>query len=202
MQPFGLQGRSTALALFLGMQCHGGNGVGQPGWLVGRRAIRVPTYTTAVTQGGERGYDAGKKVNGRKRHVAVDTLGLLLAVAVHPANIQDRDGAILVLAKLKPLYCFLQVIFADSAYTGDNLAALCLSLSLSLVIVHRLAGIKGFVILPKRWIVERTLAWLSRQRRLSKDYEELIETSQAVVEIAAIRLMLERLENGRSIAHA
>jgi putative transposase len=121
-------------------------------------------------------------VNGRKRHIAVDTLGLLLTVAVHPANIQDRDGAILVLAKLKPLYCFLQVIFADSAYTGDNLAAICLSLSMTLILVHRLAGVKGFVVLPKRWIVERTLGWLSRQRRLSKDYEELIETSQAIVE--------------------
>jgi len=132
-------------------------------------------------------------VNGRKRHIAVDTLGLLLTVAVHPANIQDRDGAILVLAQLKPLYCFLQVIFADSAYTGDNLAAICLSLSMTLILVHRLAGVQGFVVLPKRWIVERTLGWLSRQRRLSKDYEESIETSQAIVEIAAIRLMLERL---------
>ena len=118
-------------------------------------------------------------------------------IVVHPANIQDRDGALLVLAELKPLYCFLRVIFADSAYSGDELVAVCLSLSLSLVIVHRLAGIKGFVVLPKRWIVERTLAWLSRQRRLSKDYEELIETSQAVVQIAAIRLMLERLEQRR-----
>ena len=136
-------------------------------------------------------------MNGRKRHVAVDTLGLLLAVVVHPANIQDRDGALLVLAELKPLYCFLRVLFADSACSGDDLAAVCLSLALSLVIVHRLAGVKGFVILPKRWIVERTLAWLSRQRRLAKDYEELIETSQAIVQIAAIRLMLERLENGR-----
>jgi len=136
-------------------------------------------------------------VSGRKRHIAVDTLGLLLTVAVHPANIQDRDGAILVLAQLKPLYCFLRVIFADGAYTGDHLAAVCLSLSM--ILVHRLAGIKGFVVLPKRWIVERTLAWLSRQRRLSKDYEELIETSQAVVQIAAIRLMLERLEKGRCL---
>jgi putative transposase len=140
-------------------------------------------------------------VNGRKRHVAVDTLGLLLTAAVHPANIQDRDGALIVLAQLKPLYCFLQVIFADGAYTGDHLAAVCLSLSMTLILVHRLAGTKGFVVLPKRWIVERTLAWLSRQRRLSKDYEELIETSQAVVQIAAIRLMLERLEKGSRLIH-
>jgi putative transposase len=101
------------------------------------------------------------------------------------------------LAELKPLYCFLRVIYADGACSGDDLAAVCLSLALSLVIVHRLAGIKGVVILPKRWIVERTLAWLSRQRRLAKDYEEVVETSQAIVQIAAIRLMLERLENGR-----
>jgi putative transposase len=170
----------------------GGSWAGRPGSQSNRRDHWQPEREDDGKRG-VRGYDAGKKVNGRKRHIAVDTLGLVLTVAVHPANIQDRDGAILVLAKLKPLYCFLQVIFADSAYSGDNLAAICLSLSMTLILVHRLAGVKGFVVLPKRWIVERTLGWLSRQRRLSKDYEELIETSQAIVEIAAIRLMLERL---------
>src|SRR4051812_3962780 len=105
----------------------------------------------------------------------------------------------IVLAQLKPLYCFLRVIFADS---GDNLAAVCLSLGLTLILVHRLAAVKGVVVLPKRWIVERTLGWLSRQRRLSKDYEELIETSQAIVEIAPIRLMLQRFEKGRGLIQA
>lgn len=124
---------------------------------------------------------------------------MLLAVAVHPANIQDRDGAILVLSKLKPLYCWLQVIFADGGYTGEGVAAICLSLSMMLIIVHRLAGVKGFVVLPKRWVVERTFGWLGRHRRLSKDYEELIETSQAMVEVAAIRTMLQRWKNNKEV---
>lgn len=162
-------------------------------------AAIIDSQSVKTTEsGGPRGYDGNKKVNGRKRHIAVDTLGLLLAIAVHPANIQDRDGAVLVLDKLKPLYCWLLIIFADGGYTGEGIAALCLSLAITLIIVQRRAGVQGFVVLPKRWIVERTLAWLGRHRRLSKDYERLIETSQAMVEAAAIRLMLERWMNNKS----
>ena len=144
-------------------------------------------------KGGPRGYDAAKKVKGRKRHIAVDTSGLLLGIAVHAADLQDADGAWDLLRKIKPLYCWLQAVFADSIY--DRLAALlaCLLLGLTLIIVRRIAGATGFVVLPRRWVVERTLGWLGRWRRLAKDYEELPEVSEAMVTVAMIRLMLHRL---------
>src|SRR3954454_15320842 len=108
-------------------------------------------------KGGPRGYDAAKKVWGRKRHVAVDTGGLLLGVIVHAADVQDADGVGDLLRHLKRLYCWLRVVFADSVY--DRLAALlaCFLLGLTLVIVRRLAGSEGFVLLPRRWVAERTL---------------------------------------------
>ncbi|HNC47068.1 MAG TPA: IS5 family transposase [Acidobacteriota bacterium] len=143
--------------------------------------------------GGERGYDAGKKVKGRKRHILVDTLGLLLVVKVHAANIQDRDGAKLLLEEISDQFPRLELIWADGGYAGkliDWVAVTCLWL---LVIVKRNAEAKGFYVLPKRWIVERTLAWLSNCRRLSKDYERLPETSEAFCYLAMIRLMLKRL---------
>jgi putative transposase len=132
-------------------------------------------------------------VKGRKRHIAVDTSGLLLGVVVHAADIQDADGAGDLLRRLKPLYCWLRAVFADGIY--DRLAALlaCGLLGLALVIVRRGAGVSGFVIVPRRWVVERTLGWLGRWRRLSKDYEELPEVSEAMITLAMIRLMLQRL---------
>ena len=142
---------------------------------------------------GLRGYDAAKKVKGRKRHIAVDSSGLLLGIAVHAADIQDADGAWDLLGKIKPLYCWLRVVFADGIY--DRLAALlaCFLLGLTLIIVRRIVGTTGFVVLPRRWVVERTLGWLGRWRRLAKDYEELPEVSEAMVTVAMIRLMLHRL---------
>ncbi len=144
-------------------------------------------------KGGPRGYDAAKKVKGRKRHVAVDTSGLLLGIAVHAADIQDADGVGDLLRRLKRLYPWLKVVFADSVY--DRLAALlaCFLLGLTLIIVRRLAGSTGFVLLPRRWVAERTLGWLGRWRRLAKDYEELPEVSETMVKLAMIRLMLHRL---------
>jgi putative transposase len=132
-------------------------------------------------------------VKGRKRHIAVDTSGLLLGVVVHAADIQDADGAGDLLRRLKPLYCWLRAVFADGIY--DRLAALlaCGLLGLALVIVRRGAGVSGFVIVPRRWVVERTLGWLGRWRRLSKDDEELPEVSEAMITLAMIRLMLQRL---------
>src|SRR5689334_2619037 len=144
-------------------------------------------------KGGPRGYDAAKKVKGRKRHVAVDTLGLLLGVIVHAADIQDADSAWDLLKQVKHLYCWLKVVFADSIYDRIAVLIACFLLGLTLIIVRRIAGTTGFVVLPKRWIVERTLGWLGRCRRLSKDYEELPEVSEAMVTLAMIRLMLHRL---------
>jgi putative transposase len=136
-------------------------------------------------------------VKGRKRHVAVDSAGLLLGVTVHAANVQDADGAGDLLRRLKRLYPWLRVVFADSVY--DRLAALlaCFLLGLTLIVVRRIAGATGFVLLPRRWVVERTLGWLGRWRRLSKDYEELPEVSEAMVTLATIRLMVHRLAHPR-----
>jgi putative transposase len=144
-------------------------------------------------KGGPRGYDAAKKVWGRKRHVAVDTAGLLLGVIVHAADVQDADGVGDLLRRLKRLYPWLEAVFADGAY--DRLAALlaCFLLGLTLIIVRRLAGSTGFVLLPRRWVAERTLAWLGRWRRLAREYEELPEVSETMVKLAMIRLMLHRL---------
>ena len=136
-------------------------------------------------------------MKGRKRHVAVDSSGLLLGVTVHAANVQDADGAGDLLRRLKRLYPWLRVVFADSVY--DRLAALlaCFLLGLTLIVVRRIAGATGFVLLPRRWVVERTLGWLGRWRRLSKDYEELPEVSEAMVTLATIRLMVHRLAHPR-----
>ena len=137
--------------------------------------------------------DAAKRLKGRKRQVAVDTDGLLLGVLVHAADIQDADSLGDLLKRIKPLYNWLRAVFADSIY--NRLAALlaCFPFGLTLIIVRRAAGSTGFVVQPRRWVVERSLGWLGRWRRLSKDYETLQEVSEAMVILAMIRLMLHRL---------
>jgi putative transposase len=142
------------------------------------------------------GYDTYKNVNGRKRHLFVDTLGLLLAVVVTAASVQDRDGALSMLAHLRHRFSRMRLIWADQAYAGDLVAWLW-SLrpwrKIRLAIVKRPEGIKGFLLLPKRWLVERTFAWLGRYRRLSKDYEYLPRTSETMIRVAMIHLMVRRL---------
>lgn len=142
---------------------------------------------------GTRGYDAGKKVKGRKRHILVDTMGLLLIVLVHAANVQDRDGAKLLLNKAKGCFTRLRLIWADGGYKGKLVDWVLKTHSWILEIVNRDKGVKGFQVLPRRWVVERTFAWLSSYRRLSKDYEVLTETSEVMIYAAMVHLMVRRL---------
>lgn len=138
--------------------------------------------------GGVRGYDAGKKIMGRKRHIVTDTLGLMLFVTVHAASIQDRDGAVDLIKAIRHRFPWLRHIFADGGYAGEKLAnALRGHGQWTLEIVRRCDAGKGFVLLPRRWVVERTFAWLGRCRRLAKDWEKSIESSTAWTIIAHIR---------------
>lgn len=139
------------------------------------------------------GYDAGKKIKGVKRHILVDTMGLLLMVVVHIASIQDRDGAKLVLEKVPKRFPRLKLIWADGGYRGKLIKWVKDTCQGVLEIVKRNDGIKGFKVLPRRWVVERTFGWLNRYRRLAKNYERLPESSEAMVQIAMIRLMLRRV---------
>ncbi len=145
-------------------------------------------------KGGPRGYDAGKKVGGRKRHIVVDTLGLILAAVVHAADVQDREGAKLVLAALAGRFPRLRLIWADGGYAGQLVTWALAAYGWALEIVKRPDDARGFVVLPKRWVVERTFGWLGRCRRLSKDYEALPETSEAWIYLAMTHLMLRRLK--------
>uniref|UniRef100_UPI001B3B6A1A IS5 family transposase n=1 Tax=Skermanella mucosa TaxID=1789672 RepID=UPI001B3B6A1A len=134
------------------------------------------------------GYDAGKKVKGIKRHVVVDTLGMLLAGQIHPADVQDRDGALPVLAEARRLFPFIERIFADGAYQGAATAAAVARIGAwDLEIVKRSDTAKGFVVLPKRWIVERTLSWIGRCRRLSRHVENLARSALAFLRLAMMR---------------
>ena len=127
-----------------------------------------------------RGYDAGKRTKGMKRQIVVDTLGLLMAVVVHTADIQDRDGAKLMLRKLHHKYPRLHIIYADGGYAGKLVEFVADTFNWVLSIIKR-SDKERFVVLPKRWIVERTFAWLDNYRRLLKDYERLNETSVAMM---------------------
>ncbi len=142
--------------------------------------------------GGPRGFDAGKLVKGRKRHLLVDTLGLLLVLVILAANVQDRDGAKQVVAQAEGRFPRLQIIWADGSYAGQLIGWVKQRTGWLLEIVKRSDTQKGFVVLPKRWIVERTFAWLGRYRRLSKDYEAQTESSAAMVYVAMIQIMLRR----------
>lgn len=176
-------------------------------WQCGQKRLMM---WCSIVGGPERGFDGGKKINGRKRHLVVDTQGLILALKVHAANISDRGGALLVLAGMPQRFPRICKLWTDSGYnrrfrawTAEHLSDCDVE-----IVKHWWTGIKGiwvgpgmepptipsgFHVLPKRWIVERTFAWLDQNRRLSKDYERLLATSETSVYTAMSRLMIRRL---------
>jgi putative transposase len=172
-----------------------------------RRAVRVEAgrepepsagvidsqSTKSTRTSGVRGYDAGKKIKGIKRHILVDTLGLVVAVVVLTAGIQDRDGAKVLFEEAKGQCPRLKLIWADGAYAGELVTWTDEHCGWTLTIVKRSDDIQGFKVLPRRWVVERTFAWLNNYRRLSKDYEFNPETSTAMIHVAMIDVMLRRL---------
>lgn len=143
--------------------------------------------------GGISGYDAGKKVKGRKRHILTDTCGFLIFILVHAADIQDRDGAVDVLKAIRYRFPWLRHVFADGGYAGQKLRdALTGMGAWTVEIIKRSDTAKGFKVLPRRWVVERTFAWLGRCRRLAKDWEKSIESSTTWALIASIRMIIRR----------
>lgn len=143
------------------------------------------------------GYDAGKKVKGRKLHALVDTEGLPLRVVVHSAGIQDRDGAALVLDRIRQRFNWLELVWADGGYNAHQVdSTIARNPGLRIQIVKRSDDMKGFVVLPRRWVVERTFSWFGRNRRLNKDYENLADTLAAFVSLACIQIAVRRLARG------
>jgi transposase len=143
-----------------------------------------------------RGYDAGKKVNGRKRHIVTDTLGLLLVVLVTAASVQDRDGGKFALDRLRFAMPSVAVVFADGGYAGRLVRWADHVLRVSVQVVRKPSGQRGFEVLPRRWVVERTFAWIVRCRRLGRDYERLPEHAEAMLTWAMIGLMTRRVAPG------
>jgi transposase len=167
-------------------------------------AGRTPLPTAAVIDsqsvrgadtvpGNSRGYDAGKKINGRKRHIAVDTGGLLLAVVVTMAGIQDRDAAHRLLTLLRSKFSTITLVWADGGYAGRLVSWAKQILTLAVTVIKRSDDVTGFQVLPRRWVVERTFAWLSKYRRCVRDYETRPEHHEAMIYIAMIMTMSRRL---------
>ena len=157
-------------------------------------AVDSQTVPGASTVGkATRGYDAGKKVNGRKRHLVVDTLGLLVVVLVTAASVQDRDGGVRVLDRAKTAMPSLVLIWADAAYSRRVQDFAACALRIAVQVVAKLVGQSEFVPLPRRWVVERTHAWITGHRRMSRDYERLPAHSEAMIKWAMIGLMTRRL---------
>ena len=173
--------------------------VGRARRLAGRGAeptVGIIDSQSAQTteSGGPRGLDAAKRVKGRKRHIVTDTRGNLLAVHVHPANVQDCHGAVPLLTKLRQRFPDLDHILADRVYRGDQLLrALAPTGCWTIEIIQRPPGTKGFQLLPRRWVVERTFAWLGRCRRLAKDFERTTASAAAWLILAHIRTLSRRL---------
>lgn len=153
--------------------------------------IDAQSVKNTLVSSEDRGFDAGKKIKGIKRHIAVDTLGLLLAVVIQSASVQDREGAVKVVEKVKDRWIKIVKIFADGGYQGKLVGLIKEVFNIELEIIKR-DELRMFRILPKRWIVERTFAWIDTNRRNSKNYERLNQTSVAMIHFSAIRIMLNR----------
>ena len=143
-----------------------------------------------VEAGGPRGFDAGKKIKGRKRHAMVDTDGRALVIQAHPADIQNRDGAIPLLKASRGAFPFVELAFADSAYNTERVRD---ATSIAIEVVKKIAGQVGFQLLPRRWVVERFFAWINRNRRLAKDFEATIASAEAFLYAASAMLLTRRL---------
>jgi putative transposase len=144
--------------------------------------------------GGPRGYDAGKKIKGRKRHIITDTQGHLVHAVIQTVDIQDRDGAPLVLAEIVHHFPWLRRVFADVGYAGNKLKDALRRISKwTIDIIKRSDKAKGFEVLPRRWVVERTFAWLNQSRHLAKDFEQTIASAAAWLFLASIQMIIRRI---------
>ena len=158
-------------------------------------AILDSQSVKSAGHGGTVGYDAGKRIKGRKRHLLVDTLGLVLGVAVTPANTTERAGAQLLLGRVLGWFTWLRILWVDGGYTGAAFAEWVKTLrpKLAVEVIKRSDAAKGFKVLARRWVVERTFGWLMHQRRLVRDYETTEASAEAWIYIAMIRIQLRRL---------
>jgi putative transposase len=187
--------RPDAVAAASGAVCAGARGVGASGRSDGGDP-RQPERPGGAKRGASidpQGYDASKKVTGRKRHILVDTLGLLLNVVVHRASVQDRDGTRRLLRDAGRRFPSIRKIFADAGYQGSTVAQVVADTGTWQLEIVKRTELHRFIVLPKRWIVERTLAWISRNRRLARDFERHASTVVAFIRLAMIRIMLRRL---------
>jgi transposase len=154
-------------------------------------AAIIDSQSVKTTEaGGPRGYDAGKKINGHKRHALVDTDGRGLVLEPHPASIQDRDGGGRLLRASRRIFPFIQRVFADSGYAGEKVAKATL---IAVEIVRKNPDQVGFAVNPRRWVVERFFAWIGRNRRLAKDFEATIDSARAFLYAASVMLLVRRI---------